>query len=249
MATIPGKFVWFEHVTRDIAASQRFYGEVLGWKVQPFDMGGDTYPMIAAGGVPIGGWTAEGAEPSARWDAYLSVLDVDASLKAIAAAGGKVLKPAFDVPGVSRMAQVADPTGGAFWIMQSKGQEEDQPSTPTGQFHWNELWTADPARALAFYEKAFGFGHEAMDMGPMGVYRVLKTGETSRAGILPAKDEARGRWVPYVAVEDCDATVARATRLGATTLLAPSDIPGIGRYAVLHDVQGARVAVIKPAAR
>jgi predicted enzyme related to lactoylglutathione lyase len=246
MATIQGKFVWFEHVTRDVAASQRFYGEVLGWKVQPFDMGGgESYPMIAAGGVPVGGWTADGADATARWDAYLSVIDVDATLAAVTKAGGQVLKPAFDVPNVSRMAQVADPTGAPFWVMQSKGNEEDLPSTPAGHFHWNELWTADAPRALAFYEEVFGFGHDEMDMGPMGLYRVLKTGETPRAGILPASGEQR--WVPYVAVDDCDATTARATKLGAKVVIPPSDVPGIGRYAVLEDVQGARIAVMKPA--
>lgn len=247
MAKIPGKFVWFEHVTSDIAASQRFYGEVLGWKVQPFDMGGETYPMIAAGGVPVGGWTTPDPAGPARWDSYLSVLDVDATLRAVEGAGGKVAKPAFDVPGVSRMAQVADATGAAFWVMESKGTDEDAASTPTGHFHWNELWTSDGARALAFYVRALGYTHTEMDMGPQGVYRVLKTGEISRAGIMTAPPGAPTGWVPYVAVDDCDKTVARATKLGAKPMVPPTDIPDIGRFAVFVDPQGARIAIIKPA--
>lgn len=249
MAKIPGKFVWFEHVTNDIPASQRFYGEVFGWKVQPFDMGGETYPMITASGVPVGGWTPPDPAGPARWETYLSVLDVDAALRAVAAAGGKVRKPAFDVPGVSRMAQVADPTGASFWVMESKGTDEDAASTPTGQFHWNELWTSDAAKALAFYVRAFGYTHTEMDMGEQGLYRVLQTGETMRAGILSAPAGAPSGWVPYVGVDDCDQTVARATKLGATTLVPPTDIPDIGRFAVFVDPQGATIAVIKPAAR
>ena len=47
---IPGKFVWFEHVSRDGKKAQAFYGEVLGWKVEPFPMSDVTYDMIHAGG-------------------------------------------------------------------------------------------------------------------------------------------------------------------------------------------------------
>jgi uncharacterized protein len=35
---LPGKFVWFEHVSKDAQKAQEFYGEVLGWKVKPFPM-------------------------------------------------------------------------------------------------------------------------------------------------------------------------------------------------------------------
>jgi predicted enzyme related to lactoylglutathione lyase len=44
---LPGKFVWFEHVSRDAKKAQKFYGEVLGWKVEPF--GDSDYDMILAG--------------------------------------------------------------------------------------------------------------------------------------------------------------------------------------------------------
>ena len=36
---LPGKFVWFEHVSQDANKAQEFYGEVLGWKVRPFPRG------------------------------------------------------------------------------------------------------------------------------------------------------------------------------------------------------------------
>lgn len=250
MATIPGKFVWFEHVTADVAGSQRFHGEVLGWKVQPFDTGGgETYPMIAAGDTPVGGWTPTEGGEAERWDAYLSVVDVDATLAAVTAAGGKVLKPAFDVPNVSRMAQVADPTGASFWIMQSKGNENDDPARE-GQFHWNELWTPDPKAAAAFYAKVFGHAVQEMEMGEgVGTYRILATGQTSRAGIMGGPPGAQAQWVPYVAVADCDAAASRATKLGAKAVMPPTDVPGIGRFAIFDEPGGARLAIIKPAGR
>jgi hypothetical protein len=53
-------------------------------------------------------------------------------------------------------------------------------------------------------------------------------------------------WLPYVFVDDADATLARARRLGATIQFGPEDIPGVGRFGVLQDPTGAVLAVMKP---
>jgi predicted enzyme related to lactoylglutathione lyase len=56
---LPGKFVWYELVTKDAKKAQAFYAQVLGWKVEPFPMGNATYEMIYAGDTPdsmIGGY-------------------------------------------------------------------------------------------------------------------------------------------------------------------------------------------------
>src|SRR5262245_10562377 len=42
---LPGKFAWYELVTRDAKKAQAFYGEVLGWRVQGFPLGNFTYEM------------------------------------------------------------------------------------------------------------------------------------------------------------------------------------------------------------
>jgi predicted enzyme related to lactoylglutathione lyase len=55
---LPGKFVWFEHVSKDPKRAQAFYGDVLGWKVQAFPMGDQTYEMIYAGDTMVGGYAA-----------------------------------------------------------------------------------------------------------------------------------------------------------------------------------------------
>ena len=55
-------------------------------------------------------------------------------------------------------------------------------------------------------------------------------------------------WLTYLAVEDTDATVAKATELGGKALMEPMDIPA-GRFAVLQDPQGATFAVIKLASQ
>src|SRR6266851_2567884 len=120
---LPGKFVWFELVTRDAKKAQAFYGEVLGWKTVPFPMGKFTYEMIYAGDTPdtmIGGYAPpkNDSRPS-HWISYISVEDVDATAKAATANGGKVVEAPSDIPGVGRRAGIADPQGAELYLHKS----------------------------------------------------------------------------------------------------------------------------------
>jgi predicted enzyme related to lactoylglutathione lyase len=63
-------------------------------------------------------------------------------------------------------------------------------------------------------------------------------------GHLPAGTSSD--WLPYVAVDNVDATIASAKKLGARIPVAPEDIPGIGRFSVREDPTGAVLAVMKP---
>jgi predicted enzyme related to lactoylglutathione lyase len=53
-------------------------------------------------------------------------------------------------------------------------------------------------------------------------------------------------WIPYFAVNDCDATVQKTSELGGRILRPAEDIPNIGRYAILQDPSSAAFAIIKP---
>src|SRR6266436_7361666 len=160
---LPGKFVWFELVSKDAKKAQAFYGEVLGWKVQPFPMGNSTYEMIYAGETMIGGYAhLKSDRQPAHWISYVSVEDVDATLKAATANGGKVVEAPYDIPTVGRTARIADPQGAELCPFKSAtGDPPDQWATQ-GRFFWNELHTTDPAKALAFYEKVVGLSHRAL---------------------------------------------------------------------------------------
>jgi predicted enzyme related to lactoylglutathione lyase len=111
-----------------------------------------------------------------------------------------------------------------------------------GAFSWNELMTTDPAGALAFYRALFGWASQDMDMGT-GPYHVVKVGDTPVGGVMGMPpDAAPGTppcWGSYVTVTDCDATVAQCTALGGRVLMPPTDVPTVGRMAVLQDPQGA----------
>jgi hypothetical protein len=247
-----GKFVWFENASRDPKAAQAFYGELFGWKVDPSPMGATKYDRIMAGGVGIGGYHALDAKDPrpAHWISYLSVPDVDKGLAAAKAAGAKVVVEAFDIPTVGRMGGIVDPQGAALMLFHGADGDNATDDPPAaGRWFWNELWVADPAAAATFYEKAFGYAVKEMDMGPAGTYRVLEKDGVSRAGIMASPKGVPAMWLPYAAVDDCDATVARARKLGGKVHFEPTDIPDIGRFAVLADPQGAAIAAIKPVSR
>lgn len=250
MDYLPGKFVWFEFVSNDITKARAFYEPLFNWHIEAMPMGQQTYHMIHNGNEGIGGFVT--AQPGARnhWNSYMSVLDVDKSYAAALAVGAKPLLPPTDFDPVGRGAAFIDPTGAAMslWKSAQGGDRPDPEQIAVGDWCWNELWTPDVKKALAFYEKVFGYQHDAMDMGPQGTYYVLKTGDKRRGGVTrSSQPSAPPMWLPYVHVADCDATAAQAKKLGAQSIIVPpTDIPGVGRFAILIDSLGAAIAVLKP---
>jgi hypothetical protein len=248
MAWIPGKFVWFEHISNNVGKAREFYGALFGWKTDPVDMGGTPYPMIQNGTEGIGGFRDAMAGVPNHWMSYMSVADVDASAKAAQQAGAKILMPPTDFSPVGRGATLADPQGAAFSIWKSAdGDQADVERAPIGNWCWNELMTTDAGGALKFYESVFGYEHDTMP-GPSGTYYLLKSKGVMRAGLMKNPQvNLPAFWLPYVAVADCEASVAKAKSLKAEVVVQPTDIPNMGRFAVLVDPLGAAVAVWRSA--
>ena len=248
MSYTPGRFVWFEHHSNDIPKARAFYEKLFGWNTEMMPMPGrDPYPVIHNGDHGIGGYGQVVAGAPPQWLSYLSVSDVDSSYKAALAAGAKSLMAPMDYGSAGRAATIADPTGGVFSLWKgAEGDPAEAETTPPGGWIWNELATQDEKTALTFYAKAFAFSHDTMSM-PDGNYYVLKQGDKGRAGLFKSKHAAMPTmWTPYVCVADCDASTAKATGLGASVLVPPSDIPGVGRLAMFNDPQGASIAILKP---
>jgi predicted enzyme related to lactoylglutathione lyase len=241
-----GSFVWFDIVSRDIPRTKAFYGEVLGWKVLPMPFGDGVYEMATVGEVPIGGyWPAEAGQAPA-WLSYLSVDDVDAAAARAAAAGGAVLEPPADVPGVGRFARIADPEGATFHLFRND-DDDTPPTTGHGSLFWTELLCRKPEAMASFYERVAGFTRHDMTVGGQP-YIVLRHGGEDRVGLTASHlVDQPPFWVTYVTVDDCDAAVARVRALGGTVYDAPSDTPGIGRTALVAAPDGVKLGLIKPA--
>jgi uncharacterized protein len=118
-----------------------------------------------------------------------------------------------------------------------------------GQFHWNELMTRDVERAKKFYADAMGWSFEAMPM-PGGTYWIANAGGAPAAGIFdingPEYEGVAEAWMPYIAVDDVDARLKKATKAGAKVMKPAFDVPGVGRIAILLEPGGAGVGWMTP---
>lgn len=129
------------------------------------------------------------------------------------------------------------------------GPTEEIAQDNRGRFVWHELDTPDPDAAAAFYTEVVGWTTSRWADSPVD-YTMFMAGETAVGGLARLADEqvATGRtpgWFAYTAVPDVDATVAEAARLGATALVPPQTLEGVGRLSVLRDPQGPVFAVIR----
>lgn len=122
--------------------------------------------------------------------------------------------------------------------------------TTPGAFHWNELMTRDLEASKKFYAAVCGWTFQEMEVDGMS-YTILMSGEQPAGGMFEMageefKDEPE-RWMSYVAVADADAAAEACAKAGGEVLRPPFDVTGVGRIALIKDVSGAEIGVIKPA--
>jgi predicted enzyme related to lactoylglutathione lyase len=243
VASTVGKFVWHEQVSSDTKQAQDFYTQLFGWDTELFKPGEVDYTMISSGGQTHGGFgkAMEGAPPP-HWLSHVRVENLEETIDKARNAGGKLAAGPFEMGEVGRMAIITDPQGAHISAYQP---ESEQPGAE-GVFVWDELGTTDADDAQRFYGEVFGW--TASDMGPeYGGYRVFNRGETGIAGFMTLPDATLPpQWQPYVAVDEPDATAAKAKELGGAVLVEPMDVPKVGRIAALRDPQGAAFGIIKP---
>lgn len=121
-------------------------------------------------------------------------------------------------------------------------------ANPHGTPIWYELVTTDVDAAQLFYADVVGWQVAPFDNSPVD-YRILTAPDGQGAGGLvkqPDPDMKPG-WYGYIGVDDVDAAAAKVTALGGSVRVAPTDIPGVGRFAFAADPQGLRFYVMKGA--
>lgn len=232
----PGKFVWNDLMTSDVATAKTFYGQLFNWT---FEQRG-RYSIIKLNGKRIGGIldikpkTPE--RHAARWIASLSVSDVDQAISVVLAHGGKVHKGPEDIGDRGRVALVSDPQGAQLSLINTKyGDPKDGPIAE-GSWLWHELWTNDPSASADFYQELAGYSMvEELDS-----YLILKVDGKWRAGIRTLFNQAlEQRWVPVVKVNDVKAISALAKQLGGRVLIEPENPYYPDHVALLADPSGA----------
>ncbi|MGH7270930.1 MAG: VOC family protein, partial [Polyangiaceae bacterium] len=120
-------------------------------------------------------------------------------------------------------------------------------STNIGRFVWYEFMTSDTAPAIAFYTNVIGWKTQPWDNG----YTMWTASQGPLGGTMKLDEEAkkmgaRPSWMSHVEVANVDATVAAARKHEARVHVEPTDIPKIGRFAMIADPQGAMISVFTP---
>ncbi|MGH6655285.1 MAG: VOC family protein [Actinocrinis sp.] len=237
---------WIDSVTGDQKAALTFYHGLFGWTGEANEqfMG---YAMQSVGDKPVAGISAPmpGQPPAPpAWTVYFSVGDVNAAADRVAKLGGKVLFGPDEVPETGRMAVAADPAGAMFGLWQAAPFQGFGAAMEPGAPGWFELETPQAKASADFYAALLQVEVPTMPEMP-DAYWTISVGGEPRAGIWqnPAGVETMARWNPYILVEDCDATVAKALAAGGAKLSDPKDST-YGRFAKLSDPQGAEFSVI-----
>ncbi len=248
-----GMFCWNELVAQDLDKAKAFYCELLGWTTRenPIDDQGNLYIMLLCNGKEIGAMYAANKElantnESTYWLGYVAVNDIDRTVKIAKKHNADVIIEGMEVPGAGRMALLRDPVGAKFALWHGTGHKGALLKDEPGSVCWNELATKNKEASIAFYQDIFNWKAETQPFGDEE-YTEFKVGGESRCGMIKMTKEwgdVPPHWMTYFAVENCDLAAEKAASLGATICVPPTDIEGVGRFAVINDPQGATFSVI-----
>ncbi|WP_295657197.1 VOC family protein [uncultured Nocardioides sp.] len=249
---------WIEHSGPDPEASKQFYAGLFGWQYDDRPMhDGETvigtYSMARVEGDVVAGLSprfGQDADSDASWGVYLAADDVDTAVARAREAGGRVEVEPVDVGEEGRMAWVHDPVGALVGLWQGRSFAGSQRANEHGTTTWNELVTGEGERALPFYEAVLGVTAGVVPMGDGAEpYTTLEVQGRSVGGIMaPHGDGEPAHWNVYFHVDDADEAARRTVELGGQQVVAPFDVPGIGRMAAMADPQGARFNLMQPPA-
>jgi predicted enzyme related to lactoylglutathione lyase len=249
----PGTFCWVELATTDGEAAKKFYTGLFDWSFTDSPIGPDkVYTMLKLDGKNVGALYKLDAERTAQavpphWLSYVLVENADEATGKARDLGATILKDPFDVFDVGRMSVVQDPAGAVFAIWQAGTHKGAGVYNVPNSFCWNELATKDTARAGDFYASLFAWQKNEQQMGPM-TYTTFLNGERPAGGMYqppPEMGQIPPHWLVYFAVDDTDGKASKAAELGGKVCAPPTDIPGIGRFAIIQDPQGAAFGIIK----
>ena len=254
---LPGKIIWRDLLTNDLAASKRFYGELFGWEFEGVGTASNlksnsSYTLIRHNGKLIGGMidtlALNNRDDISQWVVLMSVADIDASVKAVEAGGGDIMTPPTDLQTRGRMAVIRDAEGALLALLETRDGDPRDSEPEVDGFLWDELWTTDVDSADAFYNKVAGLTKDTVDVDGRDdtapTYSLLKAGDQPRAGIMPNPLEGLDPvWVSYIRVEDPAAITSRVAELGGRVIVEAGPRPLGGEVAFVAGPSGAGIAL------
>ena len=114
-----------------------------------------------------------------------------------------------------------------------------------------EIIGRDPGRLRAFYAELFGWDYQVGDpatttVSEAGNYGFLASAADAVNGGVAGGESFEPRVVVYVSVDDVEATLAAAERLGGTRRMGPEGAPGGLIVGHLTDPEGNLIGLAGP---
>jgi predicted enzyme related to lactoylglutathione lyase len=269
---IPGVPCWVDTSQPDPEAAVDFYSGLFDWEFEDVMPPGSEakYFIARLRGRDVGavGSIPEAAPQMAMWNTYVAVESADETASKVRAAGGEVMMEPFDVMDAGRMGVFTDPEGAVLCVWQAKENKGLGIVNEHGTLSFNGLNTRDVDGAKRFYGSVFGWqtldvdGAEMWTLPGYGDYLerdnpdlrkqmaeadAPKGYEDVVATITPIADDqpdTPAHWSVTFAVDDADATAAKATELGGKVIAPPFDAPWV-RTTIISDPQGATLIASK----
>lgn len=242
---------WADVSLPDLAAGQRFYGELFGWTFHDQGEQFRHYTMALRDGKNAAAMMGK-MDPSmpTAWNVYFATTDAARTAARITEAGGQVVFGPDQVADTGTMLGAIDPGGSFFGVWQPGTHPGFDVVNEPGAYTWAENHTKDAAAVDTFYGAVFGYDAQQVGDGISFDYKVWSlpgkpegqvAGRMNSAGFLPP--EQPSAFQVYFVVPDCDAAAATVKQLGGRVDRDPEDSP-FGRMAVVADDQGAAFAII-----
>jgi predicted enzyme related to lactoylglutathione lyase len=246
----PGKVIWADLITPDLAAAERFYGPLFGWTFQDLRAGNSVYAVATLGGHPVAGIFQKpvpaGEHRQPAWLTFIAVRSVEEARTEALAHGAKSLSPPKTYVGRGTQAVFTDPEGAVFAALaSSSGDSADYLAAP-GDWIWSSLLTDDPSRSAGFYKAVFGYDLFDLPSDDDAQHVILASDDYARAGIhtLPP-GHRHPHWINFVRVADASRSAAQAVALGGRILVEPHPDRHGGQVAVVADPAGAPVGLME----
>jgi predicted enzyme related to lactoylglutathione lyase len=244
-----GDFCWINVLTPHPEKERGFFTKVLRWSYAELPTLGH---RIQVRGTNVGGIfdTVSPRFPRGTTPGIGVMIKVASADETVARARklGGLARDAFDIAGIGRMAECFDPNGAQFDIWEPKSMPGfDVDSSLHGAPSWFEILTRNVSRDREFYSTLFGWTATEYPI-PEGSYVTFSNGSDAPiAGMMTQRPELTSytaHWGVYFTVENVDEVVRLAELMGASAVIRPKDMPGVGRLAYLRSREGVYFHVI-----
>jgi predicted enzyme related to lactoylglutathione lyase len=242
----PGKMVWADLVTPDLAAAEKFYGALFGWTFQRIRAGSSDYAVAMLDGRPIGGIMEKpipaGERHQSAWLTFMAVGDLDGAKRVATSHGAKVLADSRSYPLRGRQCVLSDPEGAVFAILASSSGDSPDYLPVSGEWIWSSLHAKDAGAEAAFYQGLFGYdvfdlpGDDGLEHLILSNDNYARASANTFAGTSPHRHP---HWLNYVRVDHAADLTAKVLAMGGRVLVEPHADRHGGMIAVVADPAGA----------